>query len=125
MYTIAVVGSLLGLLELMNAGYTAYMLSLASDNKLVLARPDDRAGYLFVININLLFGLYSLIGGAISFFWIRFFKNIENTKRVWFPIVYTATVPICCALGIPISLWATWLWYSRKVKGSLIEMKKQ
>ena len=107
--TLSVFGSVIGFLEMVNAGYTVYMIA----QKITV---NDGQHYFFSIALNVILGIYSMIMGAFAYLNNHQFREIQKGWKCWIPVVYAMTQPICIPVGIPIGAWAIYLYMKPEFK---------
>lgn len=92
-----------GSLAIVNALFTAYMVSQRTT-----VRPVD--AYTPVIVLSFVIGFIGILGGWLSWYSNRFFRDVENKPLFWFPIAFSALYPLTFPLGLPASIFALIKW---------------
>jgi hypothetical protein len=107
--SLSVLGTVIGFFELVNAGFTVYMIA---KNMVV----NDGDHYYVSIAMNVVFGIYSMLMGLFSYLNNHHFREIQPGWRCWIPIIYAITQPICTPIGIPLAVWAMYLYMKPEFK---------
>ena len=76
----------------------------------------DKGHYFLLFGLHLTISLYCIFGGIVSHFLNKEYRQIGNNIKAICVIIFPATIPVCCISGIPISIWAFWIWNKRDVK---------
>jgi len=72
--------------------------------------------YAFGLGFSLVFGLLLLAGGAVGMMGGRRYMQLKGGAMPVLAMVYAALVPGCCLLGLPVSLWAAYVWSRPEVR---------
>lgn len=93
----------LGVLAVVNALFTSYMVSAQT----TVRNPDS---YMPVIILSFLIGFIGIIGGWLSWYSNRFYREVENKPLFWAPIIFSALYPLTFVIGIPSAIFALIKW---------------
>jgi hypothetical protein len=93
----------LGVLAVVNALFTSYMVS----GHTTVRHPDS---YMQIIILSFLVGFIGIIGGWLSWYSNRFYREVENKPLFWVPIVFSAIYPLTLVIGIPSAIFALIKW---------------
>ena len=107
--SLAVFGIIIGFFELVNAGYTVYMIA-----RNITVNPGNT--YYISIGFNIILGIYSMLVGLISYLNNYHFREIQKGWKCWIPIGYAITQPVCAPVGIPLAIWAIVLYLKPEFK---------
>lgn len=76
----------------------------------------NKGYYLLLFGLHLMIALYCILGGIVSHFLNKEYRQIGNNIKSMFVIIFPATIPICCIGGVPISIWAFLIWNKKEIK---------
>ncbi len=98
-----------GVLWLLNAPLTLGL--IATDQ---LTRAPSR--YLFSLIFSVVLGLSLILGGALAFAGARSYRRLRGKVLPMISILYAIASPMCCFVGMPIGIWALYVWSSADVR---------
>ena len=103
-------GMLFGVAEFVNS--VLIFMKLMSGNMVVPSKPY----YFTLFAVHMAISLYCIAGGGAAYFFSKEYKQIGSRYKAMFAMIYPSTIPICCITGIPITLWAFFIWNKPEIK---------
>ena len=110
LYYIAIGGMFMGVLAVVNALFTAYMV-----HGNITVRGKDSL-YTIVIAISFVIGFIGIIGGWASFYCNKYFRRISSQNLALVPIIFAGVYPLTIYIGLPIAIFAYIKWNDALVR---------
>ena len=70
----------------------------------------------FALVTSTLFVMITATGGVAAWMGLKHIKAFDDDHLAWATIAYPAVIPVCCFVGLPLSIWAGLRWQSPAVK---------
>ena len=110
LYYIAIGGIFMGILAVVNALFTAYMV-----NGNITVRGKDSL-YTIVIAMSFIVGFMGILGGWASLHCNKYFRRISSKSLALIPIIFAGVYPLTIYIGLPIAMFAYIKWNNTLVR---------
>ena len=100
----AYIGILMGILALVNAMFTLFMVSSGS-----VVRGGKDGLYIVVVVISAILGLFGAAGGFLAHRHIEDFRTLSNRTMRLFPVIFAIGYPLSWFIGLPTGAVAFYL----------------